>query len=409
MEYMLLCKEWWDHHLKSLNTNAMDNSLLRVYLQDMILPSSSPPEVRNGKWIQMSKHETGHHRFLIPDGINSTCLLGTTDRVLFRKMTQTAGPSILAGLAMPDWLSFGDNSEAVDQQLADAQSLSWTSGVLQETINILGNPELRCSVSADKDQACLAVRLMHVFPDGKSTLITFGVLNLTHRNGHATQDVAALIPGKKYDVSVEMRAISYVIPIGHKIRLAISSTYFPMIWPSRENAKLEIVTGSENGTAQTFVKIPIFPADNIPPESSQIVKVTENPKLGPPLPTHILRPGRYHKYSVCGLSKPDYKYVVDVDHGRVHLLQTGTIMDSHIVNTYSIEEDNPLSATGAVEGYMKIEYPDIDGGIITCADFTSKLWSDYNNFHTYSTLLVSLNGKKIHSKTWKKTIPRFYV
>ena len=91
------------------------------------------------------------------------------------------------------------------------------------------------------------------------------------------------------------------------------------------------------------------------------------------------------------------------------MFQTDTIMDSHLVNTYSIQEGKPLSAVALVEGYVKIEYPNIDGGIVTCADLSSKMWSDYAYFYTDSTLVVSLNGDEIHKKKWEKRIPRFYV
>ena len=406
---MLQCKEWWDQHLKNQQTKAMEAPLLRVYLQDMIPPSGSPPDIRTGRWIEMNGHQTGQHKVLIPDGNSGKLLPQTDDKLELREATQIAYPSTTCGLVMCDWISYGDNSEAADQRLADAYSLSWTSDVLQDDINILGNPELNCLISADKDQACLATRLLHVFPDGRSTLITFGVLNLTHRDGHAIQDIKPLIPGEKYSVKVEMRAISYVVPRGHRIRLAVSPTFFPMIWPSRETTTLEVVTGCKNDTVQTSLKIPIFPSESIPPESGQIMNATERPRLGPELPNKILRPARYCRHSVYGLSEPVHKYVVDVDYGRVHLFQTDTIMDSHLVNTYSIEEGKPLSAVALVEGYVKIEYPNIDGGIVTCADLSSQMWSDYAYFYTDSTLVVSLNGDEIHKKKWEKRIPRFYV
>ena len=77
--------------------------------------------------------------------------------------------SAVCGLATNEWCSFGDDADAGDQRLADAHSLYWTSDALQYDINILGNPQLECFLSADKDQACIAVRLVDVFPDGRST------------------------------------------------------------------------------------------------------------------------------------------------------------------------------------------------------------------------------------------------
>ena len=408
IEYMLLCKEWWDQHLKQTSTDAMDTPLLRVYLQDMIPPSAIPTDIRKGRWVEMNKYQTGHEKVLLPDG-NGKLLFDLGEKPNMEETTQKSFFSAVCGLVTGEWCSFGDDCDPGDQKLADAHSLCWTSDELQDDINILGNPQLECLLSADKDQASIAVRLVDVFPDGKSTLITFGVLNLTHRRGHAAEDVKALVPDEKYKVKVELRAISYVVPKGHRIRLAVSPSYFPMMWPSRENVTLEITTGGKLDGIETRLSLPIYPLDTISSEDESIMNMTESPQLGPTLPSNVLRVPKYKRYSVNGLAEPVHKFVVDGDNGRVHLLQTDTIMDSHIVSTCSIEEGKPLSAVTSIEGYMKIEYPNIDDGIRTCADLSSKLWSDYENFYTDSTISISLNDDVIHRKTWKKTIPRFFV
>ena len=371
-------------------------------------PSGAPPDIRKGRWVQMHDSQTGHEKVLIPNG-NGKLLIDLGEQPDLEESTLKSFPSAVCGLVMAEWCSFGDNADAGDQRLADAHSLFWTSDALQDDINILGNPQLECLLSADKDQASVAVRLVHVFPDGKSTLITFGVLNLTHREGHGAEDVKALIPDEKYRVKVELRAISYVVPRGHRIRLSVSPAYFPMIWPSRENVTLQIITGTHQNGIQTKLVLPIFPLAIGPTEEANVMNMTESPKLGPPPASAFLRAPSYRRYSVYGLAEPIHKYIVDVDSGREHVKQTDTIMDSHMVSTYSIEEGKPLSATALVEGYMKIEYPNVDGGTVACSNLSSKMWSDYNNFYTDSTLTVSLNDEVMHKKTWKKTIPRFFV
>ena len=49
-------------------------------------------------------------------------------------------------------------------------------------LEILGNPEVEIVLWCDRPQALLAARLCDVWPDGASTLITRGLLNLSQRN-----------------------------------------------------------------------------------------------------------------------------------------------------------------------------------------------------------------------------------
>ncbi len=52
-------------------------------------------------------------------------------------------------------------------------------------MEILGFPQVQLKLSVDQPNALLAVRLCDVAPDGASRLVSWGLLNLTHRDGHA--------------------------------------------------------------------------------------------------------------------------------------------------------------------------------------------------------------------------------
>ncbi len=406
IEFMLECKAWWDEHLKEIQTQVMDAPLLRVFLQDSIPPSAAPPRMRDGRWVKMNSHESGHEQLLIPDGTTGKLL--STMPTEMPKTTQAAYFSAVCGMLTNEWNSFGDNSEAGDQRSTDAHSLCWTSDVLGADVNVLGNPELNCLLSSDKDQASIAVRLVDVFPDGRSTLITFGVLNLTHREGHGPEAVKPLVPGETYKVTVQLRAIAYVIPRGHRIRLAVSPAYFPMIWPSREKATLQIATGRDESGTLSALRLPVCTTEALM-AGEEVMKTTESPKLGPPLPTDVLRPPSYERYAVHGLASPVHKFIIDADAGRMRLKQTDTVMDSRLISTYSLEEEKPLSAAASVEGYLKIEYPNIAGGVVTNTKIDNKVWCDFDHFHSKSTVSILLNDELIHTKTWQKAFPRVLV
>ena len=79
-------------------------------------------------------------------------------------------------------------------------------------------------------------------PSGESLRVSFGVLNLTHRDSHETP--SPLVPGQRYQVRIKLNDAGVVFPAGHRIRLALSTTYWPMIWPAPETATLTIFGGT---------------------------------------------------------------------------------------------------------------------------------------------------------------------
>jgi predicted acyl esterase len=79
-------------------------------------------------------------------------------------------------------------------------------------------------------------------PSGESLRVSYGVLNLTHREGH--EQPALLAIGERYRVGIQLNDAGSVFPPGHRVRLALSTAYWPMIWPSPEKATLSILGGT---------------------------------------------------------------------------------------------------------------------------------------------------------------------
>ena len=111
-----------------------------------------------------------------------------------------------AGLAGMKWYTCGASDELPgDQQNADKYGLSWYSEAFDHDVAILGQPTLHCPVAVENsDTGVLIARLCDVFPDGKSTLLSYGVLNLNHHKGHGPDEVTALEPKKEYKVKVKL-------------------------------------------------------------------------------------------------------------------------------------------------------------------------------------------------------------
>ena len=158
------------------------------------------------------------------------------------------------GLGAGEWCGFGAPGEApLDQRGDDGCSLTFDSEPLRERTEILGAPVATLEVAADQPVAFIAVRLNDVAPDGASTRVTYGLLNLTHRNGHEQPE--PLEAGKRYRVKVTMNDVAHAFPAGHRLRLAISTCYWPIVWPAPQPVTLSLFTG------ESFVDLPLRSPD----------------------------------------------------------------------------------------------------------------------------------------------------
>ena len=90
-----------------------------------------------------------------------------------------------------------------DQRADDAKSVCFDSAPLDAPLDIVGAPVVRLTLSADRPQRNGRGRLCDVQPDGASTRITYGVLNLCHRNGHEFPQ--AVVPGETMEIALQAR------------------------------------------------------------------------------------------------------------------------------------------------------------------------------------------------------------
>lgn len=113
--------------------------------------------------------------------------------------------------------------QSADLRFDDAASLTWDFDAAGRAL--VGYPVVRLRVSADQPVAYLSAKLNDVFPDGTSALVTRGLLNLTHRDNHATP--TPLTPGEVYDIEVELDACAFRFEPGQRLRLSVAGADWP--------------------------------------------------------------------------------------------------------------------------------------------------------------------------------------
>ena len=88
----------------------------------------------------------------------------------------------------------------------------------------------------------IAVRLEDVAPDGTSVRVSYGLLNLSHRDGHVGP--RPLVPGQRYRARIPLNDCAYAFPTSHRVRIALSTSYWPVAWPSPKTPRLTVFAGA---------------------------------------------------------------------------------------------------------------------------------------------------------------------
>src|SRR5262249_40246976 len=120
------------------------------------------------------------------------------------------------GARSGEWCPFGRGHDmAGDQQDDDEVSVLFDTPELEESVEILGAPVVTLHLACDKPVAMVVARLCDVHPNEESSRVSFGVLNLTHRDSHETP--TPLVPGRQYVVRLQLNDTGASFPAGHRI------------------------------------------------------------------------------------------------------------------------------------------------------------------------------------------------
>ena len=218
---------WWDHWLKNVETGIMDEPMYRVWMQDSVPPRGFYDQ-RPGRWVaeeSVPSSRIGDMTLHLAASLGLVSEADEDDLQLDLQSPQNTG------LCAGEWCGYGSEGEApMDQREDDGKSLCFDSAPLESPLEILGAPTVELEVACDAPVALLAVRLNDLAPDGASTRVSYGILNLTHRDGHEHPE--ALEPGQRYRVRVRLNDIAHRFAVDHVIRVAISTAYWPIAWPS---------------------------------------------------------------------------------------------------------------------------------------------------------------------------------
>ena len=226
---------WWDRWLKQIDTGVETDADYRVWLMDSVKPARWLDE-RPGQWVGAAQWPwqqiTKVRRYAACDTPGNLRMCEAEGNCKFEVQSPQH-----CGQTTGEYFPFTYGPELPDNQLADDDvSVCIDSELLESDLAIVGSPDVTVTLSANKPTGLLVLRLCDLRPDGTSALITSGMLNLQHRNSFEFPQ--KLTPGETFTVELSLDQIAYRVPAGHRLRLAVSTSYWPFIWPSVDNTTL---------------------------------------------------------------------------------------------------------------------------------------------------------------------------
>jgi putative CocE/NonD family hydrolase len=379
---------WWDHWLKGRDTGVMNEPDLRAYINDSVAPTGTRTDAP-GRWV-------GEANWPSPSIAPKTFTLGS-DHALHTGTAPAGTLTICSpqshGKAGGEWMGTGCVGEhPTDQRLDDGAALVFDTPALTESFDVLGAPLLKLRVASDKPVAQVSVRLSDIRPDGTVTRISYQVLNLTHRDSHENPE--ALVPGQFYAVTVKLNDCGHRFAAGHAIRVAIGTSYWPMVWPSPELATLTIDTSSST------LSLPVR-------SSNDASVVLPPPAHGPATTTTQLDPGTVRRWSSQDHVAGTTTYVTEgigglFGEGILRFDDIGTELSHSLKRNLTISDYEPLSANYLLTQSYQMGRDGWRIGI----DSTTEMRADKDTFYLTGTLSVSENGTVVKTREWSQSFPR---
>ncbi|MDX6548469.1 MAG: uncharacterized protein QOG33_2019 [Gaiellales bacterium] len=381
------CVRWWDHWLRDEPNGIMDEPMVRAWVQDSVPPSPTQRQ-RPGRWVTADRW---------PPRFAEAVLWTLNDGSLDEEVRPTAERRIrgrqTCGLDAGAWCGQGETTDDPDDQRAeDGMSMVFDSAPLSQPLAILGAALVTIELASDRPRAAIAVRLCEVRPDGASLLVSRQLLNLSHREGHEHPQL--LEPGRRCTAAVELDDIGHRFAEGSRIRVALSPTYWPYLWPSPEPVTLSVFTG-----AGSSLRLPVIPLDAPAPD-----RQFGEPETAEPLEVVDLAPARTSRALTRDVQTGRSDLAFQWDSGGDAVFPHGmrVAFDNEVV--YSIVEGDPLSAE--VCSFHGITYRRDESDWLVRVEARARMTCDLDSFHLEHRLSTWQGDTVVDQRTWSRSIPR---
>ena len=384
--FLQLALDWFDKWLKSSQTNEANENKFLAYIQSSHIPDQDATD-RPGFWVSEpkwpSKNSIHKHYYL-----NGSKLCERQSKI--SEQAEICSPLTL-GLSTGEYMPISGVEELpADQSRDDALSVFFETDELLRPTCILGTTKVHLKVSSNCTHGIIAVRLCDVSPDRKSTLITYGIINLKLREGR--EKLTKIVPDEFMDITVRLNDTGWQLQKGHRIRLSISSQLWPMAWPQPEKTKLTLELNS------CLLEVPIFNTS----KKYRTEELFSKPEEAAPLPHKVIKEGFGSREITRNNTTGELVYDVIHDGGELHFTDINLIYGSNNSQHYIIKDNDPLSAKiiyVADFKFLRENWHVETKSILTVT-------CDRDSFFLKANISGLENNNVVFSRDWNVKVPR---
>ncbi len=382
--FLQLAVRWWDRWLKDVPNGAEDDAPMRAYMLHSDKPDASAKH-RAGHWVAEAEWPSPRvSRQAMALGAGG--VLGGAGGTLAVAVKTPLDLGLHAGEFFP----MGLNAEMPGDQAADdAMSVCFDTAPLGAELSLFGAAKLSLQMTCDKPFAFLAARLCDVAPDGSSVRICHGMLNLRHR---VSMEHPSKVPvGQAFEVTLTLDQMAYKLAAGHRLRIALSTTYWPFLWPSAEAATLTLQAGS--------LDLPVHPGV---PGDEWVPPVAEG---ATPWAHRVLRKPHAARRVERDLITGQMALVVEDDTGLVENLSHGLITGERMAERWSIKPDDPLSA----EAFFEFNQSLASGNWTVRTNGWARMTATRNALVMTAHLEAWEGDARVFARDWQQEVARDHV
>lgn len=338
VDSLSLACAWWDQWLRQPRDNVHSESVT-IHVQG------------SGRWARTTSWPPGPTRVATFVATSGRALVPATEdgpvNAATEPITVVTDPTV--GLLSGLWtMPISDLGYPLDQHDDDQRSLSFTTTPLAEPLTIAGRGTVGLAVSPEMSACRCVVKLADVDENGRSTIITHGLLDLSSAASPAAEEV-------RTDLSVGLAPSCYTVAKGHRLRLVLSDSDFPRLWPAQSRATFGIrVLGASSapgaGAHVTTLALPILDASALP--------TTDRPSPAPARDRGVLKFSEQPTWRISRDHHRDEAMLeLSASQKRLYTSDGAPIGGRDFNATARVSKDDPASASLAVSASFHIEDP----------------------------------------------------
>ncbi len=212
---------WFDYWLKGIDTGIMDQPPVVYYRMEDTRTSPGTGEWRYAdEWpLPDVKREV---YYLRSDGTLSHNFPMHKDPSISFDYDPRSPVPTMGGRNL--YIPSGARDQAPVENRSDV--LIYTTAELKEDVEVSGKVKVVLHASSNRTDTDFVAKLTDVYPDGRSILILDSVIRARYRDSLINEKL--LHPGQRYELTIDLGDTSQLFKAGHRIRVDISSSNFPI-------------------------------------------------------------------------------------------------------------------------------------------------------------------------------------